>query len=1145
MLRSTFYTFTTALRGMNSAQKGLDVTGHNISNAKTPGYTRQRADIYAAVAGGYGDRYATKMSTMAGQGTIVDSISQIRDRFLDVRFRQETAIGSEDATKLTVMKDMEQFLNEIEKSGLQDSFNTLVTRLQQLSRNVESPEFDNLVRDAAQGLAMQLNHYARKLKNVREGQEYNLREVDVPEINETLKKIAELNRSIREVQANGGPALELKDERNMLLDKLSGHVDINVKYVPNYIAGDLMVEDVTISLVGKNKENGNRTERAIVHNDAASKLSVETQFLDGTKKAYVTVDATELPAKDMYVKLEGFLRTMANANAQVMHTKNTTSENFDKYKEFMSNAKIQELTNALTVTPPMTAESITKLFDKPTVPPATPDQTIEGMSKEDFLAFLQDKVDTIDKLLKNGKGVAADDGPVIAKLKEVVAAHVAASDAYHALLSKKPPATEQELKDAVKAFNDAAKAEEDWQFYRTGLSNIRKEIEYYRANLADAKTQIERSDAAIKQILKGTTDPVTGEERPGIEAELIVETDGDYNTSVYKFKKGGAYIQDKDGNPIVWKAGGMHKELTREDLESKSTGLGIDFKHLGKELFGSDFEGDFDFEGIENQGALRGSLKMLNENGQYDYGSTANTVRGTGFYERLLDTLAEKLATTMNSLNDRKSTLDVQESLFQIDPHSKVKDRFTAENIRISQDWLEGKYRLTASQEVQPEKDPKKASARNENLLLMISTITQRLSYDTGIKAEKNKYGLYVDPAGNAVADTIDKDGNYIQTKVYENGKLKVPETLLAVPKKIANRDGIKYRADGTLDLQADEYIQKDPTTFEKLSDKAYTNGRGVIIADGKDAAGNYVLNADPQTGAAYAPPRWTADPSGVLGYVDVRRNAVIANHIDPVTGNYVMRTYDAGGVQQDVIVANKDGYLYDAGTATFTTQKVEIAEGNKVGEVYIDNGTIPKKIIADGKDAQGNHVLRFDGLNELKPPRWVADANGVLGYKNGNGNVIANHIDDEGNYVMRNVGADGKITDKLVANKDGILYKIDANGNLMKDKNGFYQLKGNADGIKHETRSFVYKGTFQEYLTNIGNILGLDISSTNGLVENHKTVLNDIQQQKDSVSKVDLDEEGVNILMYQKAYNASARLMTALDEAVDKIINGMGVVGR
>ena len=93
--------------------------------------------------------------------------------------------------------------------------------------------------------------------------------------------------------------------------------------------------------------------------------------------------------------------------------------------------------------------------------------------------------------------------------------------------------------------------------------------------------------------------------------------------------------------------------------------------------------------------------------------------------------------------------------------------------------------------------------------------------------------------------------------------------------------------------------------------------------------------------------------------------------------------------------------------------------------------------------------------------------------------------------------------------------------------------------------KSFVYNGSFKEYLTNLGNTLALDINSTKGLVDNSKTVVNDVQDQRDSVSKVNLDEEGVNILLYQKAYNASARMMTALDEAIDKIINGMGVVGR
>lgn len=1127
MLRSTFYTFTTALRGMNVAQKGLDITGQNISNAKTPGYTRQRADIYAAVAGGYGDRYATKMSTMAGQGAIVDSISQIRDQFLDVRFRRETAVGSEDATKLGVMNDLERFFNEIEKSGLQDSFNTFVTRLQQLSRNVESPEFDNLARDAAQSLAMQLNHYAHQLKSVREGQEYNLREVDVPEINDILKKIGELNKSIREVQANGGPALELKDERNLLLDKLSSHVDINVKYTPNYMAGDLMVEDVTISLIGKSKVDGSRIEKPIVYNDAVSKFSVETPGADGTNKSYVSVDASELPAKEMRTQLEGYLRVLANANNNVMYIKGKAQESYKKYLEFFQQNPRPAMTNELDTG---VRDLINKIFDQANA--AQFAKPISEMTVDEFANQLGPE--TLNKIIEVGGILDKKPGGVLARVQQAVDAHVAASENYNKVLNRKvpAPATPAEIKAAKEAFVNAAKEEQMWQTYAIGLINIRDELKEHVANLNNAKKEMQDAQEAIKQTLA----------TEGVTPEFTIDPadTGNYNKSYYTFKRGAAVINDKDGNPVKWEVGGKYQELKREDLESTQTGLGIDFTKIAEKMFGKDFQTGFDFENLDCKGALRGSLKMLNESGVFDNGATSDTVRGTGYYEKLLDTLADKLATTLNNLNDRKSTLDVKEHLFQIDPNSKDKGRFTAENIRISKDWLEGKYKLTASQEVQPEKDPAKTSARNENLLRMISTITQRLGYDTGIRMEQNKYGLYVDKNGDAVADSIDEDGNYVKTSNYADGK-KVDTPPFGPAKKIANRDGILYDATGTnLVVDADKKI--NTAVADKLiADKLFTNGEGTIIADNKVADG-YTLSFNPADNTPYTPPRWVADAEGLI-YTN-KLGPGIANFRD-AAGNYIYRTRPDG--VGDVTVANKDGIPWDPVTSTFTGTPIEFSTKRVLTPAYTDaTGT---KVIADGRDAQGNYTLRFENGVENKPPKWVADPNGVLEYKDGNGLKVANHRDDEGNYIMRTYDTNGKIVDKMVANKDGVFYQKDALGNLKKDTNGLPVPEGTKiyDDAKKEVwqKSFVYNGSFKEYLTNLGNTLALDISSTKGLVDNHKTVIKDVQDQRDSISKVNIDEEGVNMLLYQKAYNASARLMTALDEAIDKIINGMGVVGR
>ena len=58
-------------------------------------------------------------------------------------------------------------------------------------------------------------------------------------------------------------------------------------------------------------------------------------------------------------------------------------------------------------------------------------------------------------------------------------------------------------------------------------------------------------------------------------------------------------------------------------------------------------------------------------------------------------------------------------------------------------------------------------------------------------------------------------------------------------------------------------------------------------------------------------------------------------------------------------------------------------------------------------------------------------------------------------------------------------------------------------------------------------------------------TVLNGIQDSRDSISGISLDEEAANMMTYVSAYNAASRLMTALDEVLNTLINNTGLVGR
>ncbi|NWN98688.1 MAG: flagellar hook-associated protein FlgK, partial [Bacillus sp. (in: Bacteria)] len=68
---------------------------------------------------------------------------------------------------------------------------------------------------------------------------------------------------------------------------------------------------------------------------------------------------------------------------------------------------------------------------------------------------------------------------------------------------------------------------------------------------------------------------------------------------------------------------------------------------------------------------------------------------------------------------------------------------------------------------------------------------------------------------------------------------------------------------------------------------------------------------------------------------------------------------------------------------------------------------------------------------------------------------------------------------------------------------------------------------------------------SANTNMENVQVLVDSVEYNRQSVSGVSLDEELTNMITFQHAYNASARMITVIDEMLDKIINGMGVVGR
>lgn len=253
---STFGSFTTARLGIYAAQKGLEVTGNNMTNINTTGYTRQRLDQVSFISGGpvY---YASPIGTKVGNGVLTTGVSQLRDPFLDIAYRNAQANVGQADTELAWLEEIAGVLDEVgdgtdENGVLYQQIQTLADQISQMiTEGAGHNEYETLVRTAAEGLTDLFHTYAKGLEEKKENLETQLKQ-DVEAVNGLLKNIQELNESIRKADIRGDSALELRDQRNLALDQLSQYVKIDVSYEPEDVGSGTQVEKLVVSIADTN-----------------------------------------------------------------------------------------------------------------------------------------------------------------------------------------------------------------------------------------------------------------------------------------------------------------------------------------------------------------------------------------------------------------------------------------------------------------------------------------------------------------------------------------------------------------------------------------------------------------------------------------------------------------------------------------------------------------------------------------------------------------------------------------------------------------------------------------------------------------------------------------------------------------------------
>lgn len=221
---STFQGLEIAKTGLFVSQKALEVTGHNIANANTPGYTRQVVDM-ASIAPPTTFGMYDQWGKAVGEGVRIVDIRQIRDQFLDSQYRRENKLLGEWETKAEVLSAIENIFNEPSSSGITSVLNDFFNSLQELSKNPESLTVRAEVRERAIALADTFNtvyqHLYDKLNELN-----STIQTRISEINSYAERISRLNGEIYRFELSGQVANDLRDQRNLLVDQLSKLVNI-------------------------------------------------------------------------------------------------------------------------------------------------------------------------------------------------------------------------------------------------------------------------------------------------------------------------------------------------------------------------------------------------------------------------------------------------------------------------------------------------------------------------------------------------------------------------------------------------------------------------------------------------------------------------------------------------------------------------------------------------------------------------------------------------------------------------------------------------------------------------------------------------------------------------------------------------------
>nr|WP_283163445.1 flagellar hook-associated protein FlgK [Sporolactobacillus mangiferae] len=337
-------------RALQVTQTSIQTTGHNISNANTDGYSRQRVNLATWLPYPSIGINAARGAGQIGTGVIDESITRIRDQFVDLQVRDNTNLNGYWSTISDAYSQMEDIINEPTDTGISATLDDFWSALQDLGSDTDSTGTVVLQKGAA--LADTFNYISQSLGKVQDNLNSQITE-NVDLVNQYADQINTLNQEIEKQEANGELPNDLYDKRDALVDKLSEIVNVKVS---------------------TDKSGGNPSKLAegkysieIVNGDGAS-YDPPAQLVDGANLTTTHLDDPEITGADttspsVTISMAGQSLTGFSGKLQGLVDAYTTDyPSVLKSLDNMASTLAAEFNNAYATTEGSVSSGITEFF---------------------------------------------------------------------------------------------------------------------------------------------------------------------------------------------------------------------------------------------------------------------------------------------------------------------------------------------------------------------------------------------------------------------------------------------------------------------------------------------------------------------------------------------------------------------------------------------------------------------------------------------------------------------------------------------------------------------------------------------------------------------------------------------------------------